>query len=159
MGIADEDEDGGVRRRNGGETSLAVGGGDAAADGGDGFRYAANGGNSTGGKLVAPSDSMCAHSAAVQLPNVRDSGSVILEELEAFETADCHCRLLVSLSSICRDKVRAAVMSSRRCDRSRCRPSARPARPAAATAAATAEEDIAAECRDAENGELMDGFP
>ena len=122
---------------------------DAAADGGDGFRYAATGGKSTGGISLAPSDSMCAHSSAVQLPNVRDGGSVILEELEALETADCHCRLLVSLSSICRDKVRAAVCAS---SRSRCRPSA------AAAAAAAAEEDVAAECRDAEN-ELMDGFP
>jgi hypothetical protein len=92
--------DGGVRRRNGGETSLTVGGGgDAAAGGGDGFRYGpgpgdtgANGGNSTGGKLVAPSDSMFAHSAAVQLPNVSDSGSAILEEpeAEAFATAVRH---------------------------------------------------------------------
>ena len=96
--------DGGVRRRNGGETSVSQwmtvgGGGDAAAGGGDGFRYGpgpgdtgANGGNSTGGKLVAPSDSMCAHSAAVQLPNVRDSGSAILEEpeAEAFATAVRH---------------------------------------------------------------------
>ena len=100
-GIGAMGEDGGVRRRNGGEISLTVGGGGdaAAADGGDGFRYGpgpgdtgANGGNSTGGKLVAPSDSMCAHSAAVQLPNVRDNGSAILDEPEAaaFETADCH---------------------------------------------------------------------
>jgi subtilisin family serine protease len=132
-GIADED--------------AAADGGDAAADGGDGFRYAANGGNSTGGISLAPSDSMCAHSSAVQLPNVRDGGSVILEELEALETAYCHCRLLVSLSSICRDKVRAAACAS---SRSRCRPSA-----AAAAAAAAAEEDVAADA----GNELMDGFP
>jgi hypothetical protein len=130
--------DGGVRRRNGGETSVSqwMTVGDAAAGGGgrnvssriggDGFRYGpgpgdtgSNGGMSTGGMSLAPSDSICAHSAAVQSPNVSDAGSVILSV--ALDTAYCHCLLLVSLSSICRDKVRAAACAS---SRSRCRPSA-----------------------------------